>query len=118
MAHREVVPAQGESNLKIEFCGDKLEDDNWVAWKWHITKFLRSKNLIDVIQADVGGTRNDVVLTLIGREEQRANQNSRLVKRYKSLLPKNRICNPRKQHVCPRPGKQGIRSFGVGSGSS
>jgi len=66
MAHREIVSAQGESNLKIEFCGDKLEDDNWVGWKWHITKFLRSKNLIDVIQGDIGGTRNDVVLTLIG----------------------------------------------------
>jgi len=66
MAHREVVPAQGESNLKIEFCGDKLEEDNWVAWKRHKTKFLRSKNLIDVIQGGVGGTRNDVVLTHIG----------------------------------------------------
>jgi len=66
MAHRELVPAQGDSSLKIDFCGEKLDDDNWVAWKWHMTRFLRSKNLIDVIQGPIGGTKNDVVLTHIG----------------------------------------------------
>jgi len=66
MAQRELVPAQGDSNLKIDSSGDKLEDDNWVAWKWHMTRFLRSKNLMDAIEGQVVGIKNDVVLTHIG----------------------------------------------------
>ena len=54
-----------EQERKIDFHRDKLDDDNWTAWRWHMETFISARNLFHATSQDVDDLTNTLALTYI-----------------------------------------------------